>query len=279
MQISRFHLLPVLCFALFAALGRDAISTTPTANVNVVVDDRVVFTAPIQILMTGGDRFFAANLESIRSAVVSNATEETEALYRIRAHRVVSQLNPCHEDNYYLGNALLTWGGAVSEGNELLLNASNCRYWDYVPPFFYGLNSYFFLKDTTAAQQFLNIAAQRSPENYAFLKKTAIMLTAGQIADAKLALLYLQNEHDKTTDLDLRTMLQKRISRLEGLILLRDAQKKFEIKFARPLESPEDLVKKGILTQFPIDPLGLGYEYRNNAFELRQRKLAGTKER
>jgi hypothetical protein len=39
---------------------------------------------------------------------------------------VVVQLNPCHEDNYYQGNALLTWGGAVAEGNELLKRATDC---------------------------------------------------------------------------------------------------------------------------------------------------------
>lgn len=277
MPLKKYYLVPALCFALFAGLGRHVSSNPPP--ISYAVNDRVVLSAPIQILMAGGDRFFAADIEYIRSAISDSATEETEALYRVRAHRVISQLNPCHEDNYYLGNALLTWGGAVSEGNELLLNASNCRFWDYAPPFFYGLNSYFFLKDSETAQKFLNISAQRSPENYAFLRKTAIMLAADQISDTQLALSYLQDEHDKTTDLKLRDMLEKRIKRLEGLIVLRDAQKKFEAKFKRQLESPEDLIKEGILLQFPADPLGLGYEYRNNIFELSQRKPARMKVR
>jgi len=262
------QLLAIIGFTLFWWLSRDAGAPPPSALF--MIDDSVVISAPVQALLTGGDRFLAADLESIRSAVQISATQSSESLYRIRAHKVISQLNPCHEDNYYLGNALLTWGGAVADGNNLLLAATECRYWDHVPPFFYAMNAYFFLKDIPKAQHYLEIAAQRSSKDSASLRKTAIMIAADEIKDTQLARAYLMQEYNRATDNNLRIMLQKRIARLDGLIFLRDAQARFEAKYHHFLTNPSDLIVKGIIEAFPADPLGLGYQFENNRFDLRQ---------
>ena len=228
-------------------------------------------------MMTGGDRFLAANIESIRAVATTSdnpSAAEANASFVIRARRVVAQLNPCHEDNYYLGNALLTWGGAVAEGGDLLKQATDCRTWDELPPFFYGFNQYFFLRDIQGAREYLEIAADRSTDNAASFRKFAIMITAGELKDDE-ALNFLQREREQTNDARLRGMLDQRITRLEGLLTLRTAQQRYEARFGRPLTNPYALIESGELEAFPNDPLRIGYEFANGHFRLTELKIAG----
>lgn len=241
--------------------------------------ERVVIAAPLQLLLFGGDRFLAANIESVRS--IATADEMGEAVesnlsFAIRTRKEVARLNPCHEDNYYLSNALLTWGGAVKEGNEILLRASECRGWDEFPAFFHGFNLFYFLHDIPGARIWLEKAAERSPENAASLRKLAIMLTAGEIKDDDTALAYLKNERSKTSDAKLQQMLDRRIGRLEGLMLLRNAKNAYEARFNKSLGNPDALIESGVLRAFPSDPMRIGYEFRNGQFYLREVKVAGA---
>lgn len=230
----------------------------------------VVVAGPTQVLMYGGDRFLAANIESIRAAASATATDAQG--FRRRAHQAVSRLNPCHEDNYWIGNASLTWGGAEEQGFELLYNAMHCRYWDEWPAFFYGFNQHFFLHNTPEARRTLEVAAQRSSNNAAAFRNFSIMLAAGEIDDTRTALELLQNERDKANDTKLREMLEKRIRRLTGLLTLRDSQEVFEKRYGKHLSSPQELLESGMLESLPVDPLGIGYEFRDQKFHLRQMK-------
>jgi hypothetical protein len=240
---------------------------------------RVVIAAPLQVLMFAGDRYLAANLETIRIAATGLDTpldqRNLAASYLVRAHNGVAQLNACQEDNYYLGNALLSWSGAEDEGLEVLRQAMECRYWDELPAFLYGFNSYFFHHDASEAQRALEIAAQRSSDNAAALRKLAIMIAAGEFNDLSMAIDYLKHQRDQATDMKLQQMLDKRVGRLEGLSRLRQAQKQYERKFGRPLTAPVELIQKGLLQQFPTDPLGLGYDFRNGEFHLHKLEIEG----
>ena len=188
--------------------------------------------------------------------------------------RVVAQLNACHEDNYYLANGLLTWGGAVAEGNEVLRRAMNCRFWDGIPPFFYGVNLAFFEKDKTQAVQALELSAERWPENAVTLRRMAIMLRAEALADERLAVNYLMQQRDTTHDPKLREMLDKRVIRLQGLIDLRAAQRRYEEAHG-PLQDFQQLVDSGEMAMLPQDPLRLGYELRDGRIEFRELKIPG----
>lgn len=232
----------------------------------------------MQTLLAGGDRFLAANLEAFRSvATTSDAPGATEsnASFGIRARRVVAQLNPCHEDNYYFGNALLTWGGSAVEGTDLLKRAMDCRTWDELPAFFYGFNQYYFLHNIPEARRALEIAAQRATDNAAAFRKLAIMLAAGEYKDDEAALTYLQNERDRAKDPKLRQMLDKRVGRLSGLIQLRQAQKAYETRYGKPLADPAALLESGLLQAYPNDPVGIGYEFADGHFRLKEVKIAG----
>jgi hypothetical protein len=269
-------LLALLGFAAFAAIAFWR-AQQPLSVEQPRVQDRVVIAAPILLALYGGDRFLAADLEVMRLAATGMQDGQSDTHYLVRAQQVVAQLNACHEDNYYLANGLLTWGGAVSEGNQVLRAAVQCRTWDFVPAFFYGINLAFFQRDTAEAQRILELGAQRSPENAANLRKMVVMLQAETFADEKLALNYLTQQRDAASDPKLRDMLDKRVVRLQGLVTLREAQRRFEAKNA-VLVSLEQLVEAGLLPALPDDPLRLGYELREGTIILKKLKIAGMED-
>ncbi|MDO9622711.1 MAG: hypothetical protein Q7J46_01790 [Pseudomonas sp.] len=269
-------LLALLGFAAFAAIAFWR-AQQPLSVEQPRVQDRVVIAAPILLALYGGDRFLAADLETMRLAATGMQDGQSDTHYLIRAQQVVAQLNGCHEDNYYLANGLLTWGGAVSEGNQVLRAAVQCRTWDFVPAFFYGINLAFFQRDIAEAQRILELGAQRSPENAANLRKMVVMLQAETFADEKLALNYLLQQRDAASDPKLHDMLDKRVVRLQGLVTLREAQRRFEASNGA-LASLEQLVEAGLLPALPDDPLRLGYELREGRIILKKMKIAGMED-
>jgi hypothetical protein len=266
----------LLSFALFAGIAawraQQPIVPTPQLDAG-----RVVIPAPLLVLLNGGDRFLAADLETMRLSATGTDERGVDTGYLIRAQKEVSRLNPCHEDNYYLANGLLTWGGAVDEGNDVLRAAVECRFWDEFPPFFYGINLSFFQHNNAEAARVLEIGAARSTQNAAAMRKLAVMLRAEQFADERLALNYLIQQRDGASDPKLREMLDKRVIRLQGLIALREAQRQFEQEQG-PLTSLEQLVEQRLIDSVPADPLRLGYELRDGRIELKKLKIAGLEE-
>lgn len=269
-------LLALLGFAAFASISFWRVQQ-PLPLEQPQVQDRVVIAAPVLLALYAGDRFLAADLETMRLAATGTDDGQSDTNYLVRAQQVVAQLNACHEDNYYLANGLLTWGGAVSEGNQVLHAAVQCRTWDFIPAFFYGVNLAFFQRDTAEAQRILELGAQRSPENAASLRRLAIMLQAESFADEKLALDYLARQRDAASDPRLRAMLDQRVARLQGLIALRQAQRHFETSNGA-LASLDQLVEFGLLPVLPEDPVGLGYELREGQIILRKIKIVGMED-
>jgi hypothetical protein len=279
MMPCRRHILLIVALFLGVIAGYGWHSRPPgNYTTPLEVFDRVVAPAPLQIVLAGGDRFLAANLEAIRA--LASPSDSPEAVndnisFVIRARSAVAALNPCHEDNYYLGNAQISWGGAVSEGNSVLRLASECRFWDEYPPFFYGFNLYYFQHDAARAKRALDQAAARSSGNAAALRKLGIMITAGSFQDDAAALAYLESEHAQARDPKLRGMLTKRIGRLQGLIALHQAQASYEQRFGKPLADPTALIETGIISSFPVDPMNIGYEFYDGRFRMREIRIPG----
>lgn len=269
-------LLAVLCFAVFASIAAWRAQQPVSMSAEVGMG-RVVISAPILLALYGGDRFLAANLEAMRLAATSTENGMTDGHYLTRAQLVVAELNACHEDNYYLANALLTWSGAVDRGNEILQRAMDCRFWDGLPAFFYGVNRSFFDHDLDEAVRALELSAERWPENASSLRRMAIMLRVESFNDAQVALNYLQAQRDSTRDPRLRELLQLRVERLLGLIELRAAQQRYERVHGK-LTDLQQLLTRDVLAVLPEDPLGLGYELHNGRIELKKLKIAGMGE-
>ena len=269
-------LLALLGFAVFSVVSQWRAHTPESAPP--VVQGRVVIAAPVLLVLFGGDRFLAANLETMRLAATGVDWGQADTGYLVRAQQVVAELNPCHEDNYYLANGLLTWGGADQEGTEVLRRASACRFWDELPPFFYGFNKFFFERNKVAAAKYLELAAQRATDNAAGFRKFAIMIQVEDIQDERVALEFLQNKRDQAKDPKLKNMLTKRAVRLEGLVTLREAQRQYE-KQGAVLQNHQQLIEVGLLQAFPEDPLKLGYEFIDGRFMLKKLKVAGVEDR
>ncbi|MCU1718121.1 hypothetical protein [Pseudomonas sp. 5P_3.1_Bac2] len=267
-----FLLSVALLLSMFLVFSRQySVSSVYQSPISYV--DRVVVPASILSALYGGDRFLAANIESMRLSATGIENGHVDSDYFIRAQKVVAQLNACHEDNYYLANGLLTWGGAVDEGNDVLKAAVKCRVWDYVPPFFYGVNLAFFQKNIDEAERVLELGAQRSAENAASFRKLAVMLRVEEFSDERLALDYLIQQRNDANDPVLKKMLDKRVVRLEGLVLLRKAQRRYEAERGK-LVDLNHLVNKAYLKELPGDPLGLGYELSEGSVILKKMKVA-----
>lgn len=236
-------------------------------------DAAIVMPAAMQVILYGGDRFLAADVEAVRAVMSGGGSRESEAAFRLRAHREVANLNPCHEDNYWIGNAELTWGGTYEAGLDLLDRATACRFWDEWPPFFFGFNQYFFNRNIAEGQRGLNIAAERSRDekNIAAFRTLSVMLEVGRFSDVRMALNLIESERDKATDQRLRDRLDKRARRLQGLLALRDAQAAYEARHGRPLTDPQEIFRQGFLPGIPDDPLGIGYAFERGTFQLHSR--------
>jgi len=269
-------LLALAGFALFATIAAWR-AQLPVVLTPQFFADRVVIPAPLLVALHGGDRFLAADLETMRLSATGMDDRGVDTGYLVRAQREVARLNACHEDNYYLANGLLTWGGAVERGNEVLRAAVECRFWDEFPPFFYGINLSFFQRNNEEAARMLEIGARRSTDNAAAMQKLAVMLRAEQFADERLALNYLIQQRDSSVDPKLKDMLDKRVIRLQGLIQLREAQRQYESEHGL-LRDLQQLVDRGLLDELPTDPLRLGYELRDGSIELKKLKIAGLEE-
>lgn len=268
-----FLLLAILCFSGFLlCVSFSGKVSVPESSVSV---ERVVISAPILLLLFGGDRFLAADFETIRLAATSVDRGEADVFYLMRSQSIVAKLNPCQEDNYYLANGLLAWGGADQEASIVLLAAMNCRFWDSMPAFFYGFNKSFFQRDLAEAVRALELAAMRAPDRAVAYRKLAVMLRVEGFSDERLALSYLIKQRDAVRhDMKLYEVLEQRVVRLQGLVVLRDAQRRFESDRG-PLTDIHELVQAGLLRNIPIDPLGLGYELENGVITLRKLKLGG----
>ncbi len=153
-----------------------------------------------------------------------------------------------------------------------------CRFWDELPAFFYGFNQAFFDKDIAEASRALDLAAERATDNAAGFRKLAVMLRAESFADEKLALDYLIRQRDAAhNDPKLQQMLDKRVVRLQGLVSLRDAQRRFESENGS-LQNLGQLVDYGLLTSLPEDPLRLGYELKDGRIILKKLQIAGIED-
>jgi len=229
-------------------------------------------------MMYLGDRYLAANIEATRVLTTGGPAAGIAQDYYERLHLAVSELNPCHEDNYYVANGLLGWGGNVDAGLQILQAATQCRFWDELPPFFLGVSLYFFKRDHLKAKEALFQAASRSTDNRAGFQRLGILVEAETYPDIHMAMKFLIAEREQTHDRKLRELLDMRIGRVAGLIQLQDGKVTYEKKFGHPLRKPDDLLAVGILKTFPTDPVGLGYVFENGQFALREVKIQSLEE-
>lgn len=220
----------------------------------------VVIPAPFQILLSGGDRFLAANTAVFRALVVGTS-ELDEKTYEIlgQVQRDAALLNPAHEDNYYISQAILPWNGQLDSDLFVQEQATVARTWDALPAFFLGFDRFYFQKNPLEGAKAVQIAAERSPPG----NREALTAMAARWSekgdDPRVAISMIEALAANTRNEDLKKNLAGRKQRMEGLARLRDAAKLYTDKYGRAPSRLADLIGPGFLEKVPSDPLDEGY--------------------
>lgn len=214
----------------------------------------------LQVPLALGDRYLAANIASYRAVVLDVPRSNEQDIHALAlVQHGASVLNPAHEDNYYIAQAVLPWNGEVDANEFIQQRAMQSRTWDLLPGFFYAFNYYYFRQDYVTAGRILYSVAERNPAD----KDKLVALAArwqekGRDLDAAIQL--VKSMMQTTRSAGLKSVLQQRLDRLVALKALREAALRYKTHFGKTAPSLHELVRSGMLKELPQDPLGLGYE-------------------
>ena len=250
--------------ALLAAAALYALSVTQMSGLSRKSTDssmQVRLPIFIQVLLTGGDRFLAADINVWRSLVV-DLEKVTPEQYHVQAllQMDAAWLNPRHEDNYYFATWILPWNGYVDEAQKILEQASKARRNDWQPGFYYAFNAYHFKHDYIAAASKLNEMLPRATneDDRRYLSSYAAhWFERGYEATQALQMVEHMAKVERSPGLKL--YLSARATRLRGLIVLQTAAEQFRRQYARPPATFDELVSARLIDKVPDDPLGVGY--------------------
>lgn len=238
-----------------------SVSLRDQKRVNASAEIEIALPLFVQVIMTGGDRFLAANLGSIRALITESARmrpDEYKILAKVQAD--ASWLNPAHEDNYYVASAILPWNGQVDAAQTVLRRASLVRPFDYQPAFYYAFHLVHFKGDAAGASQWLSTAAAKLPDSdERLIMENFAARWLDKAEDIGLAIAVVESMAQQAKRKDFRDYLLQRAQRLRGLLSLRQAASAFQLKTGRPPQSLEQLVDGGMIAEIPADPFGVGY--------------------
>ena len=256
---GKLAFMALLAMAVFVAAAQ-RLKVAPRQSVQ--VEMQVALPLFVQVLMTVGDRNLAANIAAIRALVVNNfkmKPEEFAILAKVQDD--VSWLNPGHEDNYYIAAAILPWQGEVDPAQRILARATKARRYDYQPAFFYAFNLLHFKGDAAGASAWMREAAEFLPEgNNRLHMQNLAAIWLDRVQDVDLAIGVVEAMARETKRRDFQDYLEKRVTRLRTLKVMRSAQASYQERFNRPLVAVQDLVNAGIITELPQDPFGFGFD-------------------
>lgn len=225
----------------------------------------VAIAPPVQVMLAGGDRYLAANMNTVR-LIVLNVLELDKRDYPILAkvHKDVAFLHPCQEDNYYIGQAFLPWIGELDAADEVLTAAMRCRSWDVTPGYFLAFNAFYFHKDYTRAGQLFAEIAPRGDDG----QRDHLLYMASKFyekgEDLEFAAAVIRNLEKSAVNKQLKLFLEARARRVEVLASLRNAAAAYSRQAGRPVRDLQELVSAGFLDRIPDDPLGKGYDIGGN---------------
>lgn len=241
--------------------GVNALRQAPRASGPETMD--VALPPELQVFLAMGDRYLAANIETFRALVLTiNEKDPTTLRVLSEVQKGASTLNPAHEDNYYIAQAVLPWNDLVAPAQYIESRAMEARPWDFLPGFFYAFNRYYFEHDAHGGAEILLRAAKRLEKNEGVIGMAALWQERGE--DPQLAIDLIRGMQESTRSQKLKADLQVRIDRLQGLIALREAAARFAERRGRAPTSLGELLESGELARLPQDPLGIGYGLDNN---------------
>ena len=253
------RLVALVCAAVFVA-SAERLKSVPRQTV--ALELQVALPLFVQVFMTAGDRYLAADLGAIRALIVATDKMRPED-YRIlgKVQEDVSWLNPAHEDNYYTAAAILPWNGELEAAQTILARAGNARYFDYQPAFYYAFHLLQFKGDAVGAAEWLRAAAEKLPdEDERLIMQNLAARWMDRAQDLDLAIRVVDAMAEQAKRKDFRAYLQQRVARLRSLRDLREAAERFRERFGRPPAKLRELVEYGLVPAIPADPFGFGFD-------------------
>lgn len=225
------------------------------------IEMRVALPRAVQVLMSAGDRYLAANLAGFRALVASTETM-TRDNYRIQGHVQMDAawLNPAHEDNYYIAAAILPWNDELAAAQYVLRRAALARPFDWQPAFYFAFNELTFNKAPLTAAEWLKRSADAAEDE---MQKLQLLQLGAQWAtksgDPLLAIRLHRAMASETRYRAFAAFLEKRADRLEILMHLNRAASEYVARVGKKPSTPADLVNAGFLERVPPDPFGASY--------------------
>lgn len=222
----------------------------------------VVLPRIMQLILSWGDGHLAANMGSIRALVADTRRLDADR-YRIlgRVQSDVAWFNPAHEDNYYIGAAILPWNGELGAAQYVLRRAIDGRPFDVWPIFYYAFNTHHFEKNSLEGARWLRVAAQRSQDEQEQLQLeniAALWVRNGTTPDTAIRVLRAMAADARNKAFG--EYLERQAVRLENLGLLKTEADHFERRTGRRPASMEELwASLGSTRNAIVDPFGGRY--------------------
>jgi hypothetical protein len=168
---------------------------------------------------------------------------------------VATELDPCFEDPYYMGNAFLTWdAGLYKQANKLLQKGMDARTWDWQFPFFIGFNKFYFLYENKEAADYLLKAYER-PGAPSYLPNLAARLYNRE-GRTEAALAFLLNFWENERDPKIKKAYETRIDALRKMLSLEKAVAIYKKQTGKAPKTLNALVRGGMMEDIPKDPYG-----------------------
>lgn len=166
-----------------------------------------------------------------------------------------TELDPHFFDPYYYANAFLPWdAGMVRETNALLQKGSTYRDWDWMLPFFIGFNNFYFLQNNGEAAEHLMEASRRPGGTKTQASLAARLAFKGNRTET--AILFLEEVANNTGVGSQKDHYEKRIQILRSILVLEKGIALYEKEYGNPPTQLDELVKKKILKNIPVEPFG-----------------------
>lgn len=177
----------------------------------------------------------------------------------IRIFNLSMALDPYFQHTYFLAQGWLPWtAGRIEETNELLQIAKENRTWDWIPAYFMGFNTYYFLGNNAEAGR-LFLEGGTIPNSPPFLPILGARFAhKGGVTESAIPLLQSMLERKDQTEPGYQD-IKDRFEALKGVYVLEQALKKYEQRYGNKPKVLNELVTSGVLLQLPPNPYNLEY--------------------
>jgi hypothetical protein len=166
-----------------------------------------------------------------------------------------TDLDPWFYDPYYFANTNFTWdAGKAREANTLLAKGNKARTWDWTIPFFMGFNEYYFLHDHAKAAEYL-MEGSRRPDADPIVAGLAVRM-AYKGSGTEIAIAFLQATLKTLGDSPEKYVMEARLKVFKEIQALEQVIAVYTRYHGSPPASLQELVRKGIIKQIPVDPYG-----------------------